>query len=84
MLVQRVLLLPPDAGNGWDGWRAQAACGQTLHSHPSPPPSQGEGSLCANLMVLFRGTDRVCVTTNPQCPHPVVTRLHAAFRLEEE
>jgi hypothetical protein len=24
------------------------ACGQTLHPHPGPPPSQGEGSLCAN------------------------------------
>jgi hypothetical protein len=50
MLVQWFILLPPDAGEGWDGGRAQVACGQTLHPHPGPPPSQGEGSLCANLM----------------------------------
>jgi pullulanase/glycogen debranching enzyme len=32
-----------------DGGQAPVACGQTLHSHPGPPPSQGEGSRCANL-----------------------------------
>ena len=60
--MQRVVLLPPTAGEGpdgpaptqsrqgGDGGRAQAACGQTLHPHPRPLPSQGEGSLCAKLM----------------------------------
>jgi hypothetical protein len=43
------MLLPPGAGEGWDGGHMQAACGQALHPHPGPPPSQGEGSLCANL-----------------------------------
>src|SRR5262249_38271031 len=50
ILVQRVILLPPDAGEGWDGGRVQSACGQILHPHPRPPPSQGEGRLCAKLM----------------------------------
>jgi hypothetical protein len=50
MLVQRVILLPPDAEEGWDGRRAQAVCGLPLHPHPRPPPSQGEGNLCAKLM----------------------------------
>jgi len=27
------------------------------------------------------GADHVHVATHPQCPHPAVTRLHAAFRL---
>jgi hypothetical protein len=49
-LEQRIIHLPPNAGEGGDGGRAQAACGQPLHPHPGPPPSQGEGSLCANLM----------------------------------
>src|SRR5712691_8727307 len=49
-LVRWAMLLPPGAGEGWDGGHAQAACGQALHPHPDPPPSQGEGSLCANLM----------------------------------
>ena len=48
--VPRIILLPPAAGEGGDGGRAQVACGQPLHPHPGPPPSQREGSLCANLM----------------------------------
>jgi hypothetical protein len=50
MLVQRVLLLPPDAGEGGDGGASAGVYGQALHPHPSSLPSQGEGSLCANLI----------------------------------
>jgi hypothetical protein len=31
------------------GGQAPMAGGQTLHPHPGPPPSQGEGSRCAHL-----------------------------------
>src|SRR5712691_5127658 len=64
MLEQPVRHLPPDAGEGWNGGRAQAACSQPLHPHPSPPPSQGEGSLCANLMGSDLGGS-VMIIPNP-------------------
>src|SRR5262249_26320924 len=60
MLVQRVILLPPDAGEDWDGGRAQAACGQALRPHPDPPPSQGEGNLwpISGGRIKVKGHDR--------------------------
>src|SRR6266705_6702515 len=30
------------------GGQPHAACRETLHPHPGPPPSQGEGTLCTN------------------------------------
>ncbi len=41
------ILLPPARGKVGMG---ASACGRALHPHPDPPPSQGEGSLCANLI----------------------------------
>jgi hypothetical protein len=48
-LVSCTLLLPPGARESGDGGPAPVAGGQTRHPHPGPPPSQGEGSLGANL-----------------------------------